>query len=317
MNRPNHETEGVNRTKNMRFYPFVSTGKERDEETGYGYFGARYMDHELTTMWLSVDPMMDKYPSVSPYNYCMWNPVKMVDENGEEPRKPKPLIRYYGNGTFMVNTDNLSNVTRSRIAIANYYGAHGDNNIGVNLTIGQYVSPYVKTSNIPYINPFFFMSQDCIGVDPDHVVRVVPEEGNRKRNGKPYYNKYEWNTCAKGPGTGRVAGGAFLALDILVHAANTYQIAEIYRDNTELKRQIGLLNMAAGLVNKAIESGAIFTEDQASNNDFLGDVINYIYQGSSVSHGGMVSGRKISQDAIKIAEKIKARNNIDYPLISY
>lgn len=36
---------------------FRFTGKERDEETGYGYFGARYMDHELTTMWLSVDPM--------------------------------------------------------------------------------------------------------------------------------------------------------------------------------------------------------------------------------------------------------------------
>ena len=38
------------------------TGKERDEETGYGYFGARYMDHELMTMWLSVDPLADKYP---------------------------------------------------------------------------------------------------------------------------------------------------------------------------------------------------------------------------------------------------------------
>ena len=40
------------------------TGKERDEETGYGYFGARYMDHDLMTMWLSVDPMADKYPSI-------------------------------------------------------------------------------------------------------------------------------------------------------------------------------------------------------------------------------------------------------------
>ena len=58
------------------------TGKERDEETGYGYFGARYMDHELMTMWLSVDPMADKYPSLSPYNYCAWNPIKVVDPNG-------------------------------------------------------------------------------------------------------------------------------------------------------------------------------------------------------------------------------------------
>lgn len=59
------------------------TGKERDEETGYGYFGARYMDHELM-MWLSVDPMADKYPSLSPYSYCAWNPVKLVDPDGME-----------------------------------------------------------------------------------------------------------------------------------------------------------------------------------------------------------------------------------------
>ena len=64
------------------------TGKERDEETGYGYFGARYMDHELMTMWLSVDPMADKYPGISPYAYCAWNPVKLVDPDG---RKDRPF----------------------------------------------------------------------------------------------------------------------------------------------------------------------------------------------------------------------------------
>ena len=63
---------------------FRFTGKERDEETGYGYFGARYMDHELMTMWLSVDPMADKYPSISPYAYCAWNPVKLVDPDGND-----------------------------------------------------------------------------------------------------------------------------------------------------------------------------------------------------------------------------------------
>ena len=70
LNRAAHKIEGVNCTQTLRFYHFVFTGKERDEETGYGYFGARYMDHELMTMWLSVDPMADKYPSMSPYSYC-------------------------------------------------------------------------------------------------------------------------------------------------------------------------------------------------------------------------------------------------------
>jgi RHS repeat-associated protein len=64
-----------------RYKPF--TGKERDEETGYSYFGARYMDADLLTCWLSVDPMADKYPSLSPYNYCAWNPIKLTDPNGD------------------------------------------------------------------------------------------------------------------------------------------------------------------------------------------------------------------------------------------
>ena len=60
------------------------TGKERDSETGYGYFGARYMDYELMTMWLSVDPMSDKYPGISPYAYCAWNPIRLVDPDGRD-----------------------------------------------------------------------------------------------------------------------------------------------------------------------------------------------------------------------------------------
>ncbi len=79
-----HNPKRVNRIKMCGDYSYVSTGKERDEETGYGYFGARYMDHELMTMWLSVDPMADKYPGISPYSYCAWNPVKLVDPDGRE-----------------------------------------------------------------------------------------------------------------------------------------------------------------------------------------------------------------------------------------
>ena len=63
---------------------FTFTGKERDSETGFSYFGARYYDSDLMTGWLSVDPMADKYPSLSPYNYCAWNPVKLVDPDGRK-----------------------------------------------------------------------------------------------------------------------------------------------------------------------------------------------------------------------------------------
>ena len=47
-------------------------------ETGLSYFGARYYDSDLMTGWLSVDPMADKYPGLSPYAYCAWNPIRLV-----------------------------------------------------------------------------------------------------------------------------------------------------------------------------------------------------------------------------------------------
>ena len=44
---------------------------------------ARYY-HPTLSIWLSVDPMSDKYPGVSPYAYCGNNPVKLVDPDGKE-----------------------------------------------------------------------------------------------------------------------------------------------------------------------------------------------------------------------------------------
>ena len=60
------------------------TGKKKDSETGFYYFGARYYDPALSGLFISVDPMADKYPSISPYAYCAWNPVKLVDPDGRD-----------------------------------------------------------------------------------------------------------------------------------------------------------------------------------------------------------------------------------------
>ncbi len=61
---------------------FLFNAKELDNETGLYYYGARYLD-PTGAMWLSVDPLFEKYAGMTPYNYCMGNPVKMVDPDGE------------------------------------------------------------------------------------------------------------------------------------------------------------------------------------------------------------------------------------------
>jgi len=64
-------------------WTFTFSAKEKDLETGLSYFGSRYYSSDLS-IWLSVDPMSDKYASLSPYVYCANNPVRVVDPDGED-----------------------------------------------------------------------------------------------------------------------------------------------------------------------------------------------------------------------------------------
>ncbi|MCR4737382.1 MAG: RHS repeat-associated core domain-containing protein [Bacteroidales bacterium] len=80
---------------------FTFSAKEKDSETGYSYFGSRYYSSDLS-IWLSVDPMSGKYPSLSPYVYCADNPVRCVDPEGKEFEEGKPPGRI---STFLNNLD--------------------------------------------------------------------------------------------------------------------------------------------------------------------------------------------------------------------
>jgi RHS repeat-associated protein len=61
--------------------PYLFNAKELDEETGLYYYGARCLN-PMDAMWLSVDPLFEKYVGMSPYNYCAGNPVKLIDPDG-------------------------------------------------------------------------------------------------------------------------------------------------------------------------------------------------------------------------------------------
>jgi hypothetical protein len=72
------------------------------------------MDHELMAGWLSVDPMADKYPNISPYAYCAWNPIKIIDPTGDT---IKNCYEQYPNSDMYRRTQNL---------IDDFRGSHPD-----------------------------------------------------------------------------------------------------------------------------------------------------------------------------------------------
>ena len=80
---------------------FTFSGKERDSETDYSYFGARYYTSDLG-VWLSVDRLAKKYPSFSSYNFSLNNPINLVDPNGDS---VLAIFDSQANVMFMVDYD--------------------------------------------------------------------------------------------------------------------------------------------------------------------------------------------------------------------
>ena len=59
--------------------------KKEESHKISNHSSARYYNSDLS-IWISVDPMSDKYPNLSPYTYCTNNPIILKDPNGKVPR---------------------------------------------------------------------------------------------------------------------------------------------------------------------------------------------------------------------------------------
>ena len=96
-------------------------------------FGAR-MYNPAIARWTAADPLSEKYYGISPYVYCLGNPISIIDPNGESTWVTRGM-----NGTFIVTDkgdpfDNDSNI---------YVTYEDDNGVWQRgESIGQTVSPY-------------------------------------------------------------------------------------------------------------------------------------------------------------------------------
>ncbi|NCC11575.1 MAG: RHS repeat-associated core domain-containing protein, partial [Bacteroidia bacterium] len=76
-----------NNTGDSKAQPYKYNGKEFDGERGLNVYdySARYMDLALGR-FMTVDPLAEKYYGVSPYAYCMNNPLRYTDPGGDSVR---------------------------------------------------------------------------------------------------------------------------------------------------------------------------------------------------------------------------------------
>ena len=81
-------TYGQDATPNVRRYKY--NGKELDRMHGLNLldYGARWYD-PLLGRFTTMDPLCEKYYSISPYAYCANNPVRYIDPDGKKIKIPK------------------------------------------------------------------------------------------------------------------------------------------------------------------------------------------------------------------------------------
>ncbi len=226
-----HKTTCQNHAVSWSFSRSDCNGKEKDYESGFHYYGARYYWSELLTGWLSVDPMSDKYPSISPYNYCAWNPVKLVDPDGMDTlnfadshflrTQPDisnalivnahgishpPLIKNDNadyNDHFSVQSSHDASVLASYISNNKVYQKNNDNN---NVTPVFLISCQTGESSVPYMS-----FADGVNMELPNTLIVAPVGDVHTKKGVMWlspkegekYNCY-WRVLYKGQDIGRI-----------------------------------------------------------------------------------------------------------------
>ena len=112
----------VEERNNIWNTPYLFNAKEFDEETGLYYYGARYYDPRVS-LWISTDPMEDKFPSVSSYTYVINNPLNILDPNGAD-------IVYVNLGGQEVYRIKNKNIYKTYIQTSRSYTSPSKGNLG-------------------------------------------------------------------------------------------------------------------------------------------------------------------------------------------
>ena len=135
--------------------PYKYNGKELDRKGGLDWYdyGARYYDAALGR-WHVVDPMSEKYYGVSPYLYCVNNPILLVDPNGMWPtwrgirnglNNALNTTLSFANGAVRAVTDNIL-LGSTSLRETGIYSSAGAYNVGQD--VGDVISLFIGGAEV-------------------------------------------------------------------------------------------------------------------------------------------------------------------------
>jgi RHS repeat-associated protein len=182
---------------NLSLQPYKYNGKEFIEMHGYDTYdyGARGY-YAAMGRFMTVDPLAEKYYSISPYAYCLGNPMRFIDIAGRAPGdffltmnaaagdfgktyndNSIRVGQEYGSRIYMItNSDGKSGYTYTVPAV----GKGGDGVTPSEAPIGAYITGYAHTHGKYTADHYDNLFSGVINIkkteDPERPVLNTPEE---------------------------------------------------------------------------------------------------------------------------------------------
>ena len=166
--------------------PYKFNGKQFDEETGLYYYGARCMNPK-TSLWYGVDPLAEKYVSISPYSYCKSSPMNYIDEKG---LYPKGIVTIHYERSIVSTAPSITGATMNVPTQYVYYKFTKSATHLLSLVSGV-PENYIKNVRLEEFNLQRESNSITLGDSPENTRMLVsPEYFNEENISKEQY--YNW-----------------------------------------------------------------------------------------------------------------------------
>ena len=166
--------------------PYKFNGKQFDEETGLYYYGARCMNPK-TSLWYGVDPLAEKYVSISPYSYCKSSPMNYIDEKG---LYPKGIVTIHYERSIVTTAPSITGATMNVPTQYVYYKFTKSATHLLSLVSGV-PENYIKNVRLEEFNLQRESNSITLSDSPENTRMLVsPEYFNEENISKEQY--YNW-----------------------------------------------------------------------------------------------------------------------------
>ena len=166
--------------------PYKFNSKQFDEETGLYYYGARCMNPK-TSLWYGVDPLAEKYVSISPYSYCKSSPMNYIDEKG---LYPKGIVTIHYERSIVTTAPSITGATMNVPTQYVYYKFTKSATHLLSLISGV-PENYIKNVRLEEFNLQRESNSITLGDSPENTRMLVsPEYFNEENISKEQY--YNW-----------------------------------------------------------------------------------------------------------------------------